>query len=598
LLFSMSIMPIIILGLIASSFGQTQAAPTKKKKTTIKRAAPVTAAEVQALRDAVAAQGQQIQQLIQQMQTRDSALQQAQQQAQQAQQQLQTTQAAATDAQQKAAAAQAAAALEQGSVDKTNSDLADVKTTVTNTAVAAQDEQKRTTALEALVTRFRFNGDIRLRGESYDQRNMEDRNRARVRVRFGFDGALNQDFVGGIAIATGSLGDPTTTNETLTNVFDRKTIGLDRAYVTYNPVAHKWLSLTGGKFAFPWQRTSATFDPDLNPEGFNAKFSFDTHAGPLKNFTIQGIELLYNEANSAPSTASASSVFSAQDSYAAGGQVSAKLQFGPWTATPSFLTLKWNRPDAILQESAFAAGATTTGVSGTTPAGPFPVPGEGQGCAKGLNFPAYAPCVFAPNGLTNATYVDKSGKVHFYSGYNYADFILNNQINTGLRKLPINLLLELEDNLDAAAHPLDFKGHVLSNLGSQNKVYSGDFSLGQTKNKNDVQFGYAWSREEQDAVIASFVESDQRAPTNILQNRIYALWKVRANTLASFTWWHGRVLNTYLENNAALFNTWGNASADAPQTTAGKAGPAQTIKTAGQQEPYLNRFQFDLIYTF
>ncbi len=594
----MTIMPIILLGLITSSFGQTQAAPTKKKKTVVKRAAPVTAAEVQALRDAVAAQGQQIQQLIQQMQTRDAALQQAQQQAQQAQQQLQSTQAAANDAQQKAAAAQAAAAQEQGSVDKINSDLADVKTTVTNTAVAAQDEQKRTTALEALVTRFRFNGDVRIRGESFDQQYMEDRNRARVRVRFGFDGALNQDFIAGVSLATGSLGDPTSTNETLTNVFDRKTIALDRGYITYNPVAHNWLTLTGGKFAFPWQRTSATFDPDLNPEGFDAKFSFDTHAGPVKNFTVQGIGLLYNEANSATSTASASSVFSSQDSYAAGGQVSARLQFGPWTATPSFLTLKWNRPDAILQESAFAAGATTTGVSGTTPAGPFPVPGEGQGCAKGLNFPAYAPCVFAPNGLTNATYVDKSGKVHFYSGYNYADFILNNQISTGLRKLPINLLLELEDNLDAEAHPLDFKGHVLTNLGSQNKAYNGDFSVGQTKNKNDVQFGYAWSREEQDAVIASFVESDQRAPTNILQNRIYALWKLRANTLASFTWWHGRVLNTYLENNAALFNTWGNASADAPQTTAGKAGPAQTIKTAGQQEPYLNRFQFDLIYTF
>jgi hypothetical protein len=260
--------------------------------------------------------------------------------------------------------------------------------------------------------------------------------------------------------------------------------------------------------------------------------------------------------------------------------------------------LKWNRPDAILQESAFAAGATTTGASGTTPAGPFPVPGEGQGCAKGLNFPAYAPCVFAPNGLTNATYVDKTGKVHFYSGYNYADFILNNQIDTGLRKLPLNLLLEFEDNLDAENHPLDFKGHVLSNLGSQNKEYGGDISLGQVRNKNDVQFGYAWTREEQDAVIASFVESDQRAPTNILQNRIYALWKLRANTLASFTWWHGRVLNTYLENNAALFNTWGVASADAPQTMPGKTAPAQTIKTAGQQEPYLNRFQFDLIYTF
>ena len=68
---------------------------------------------------------------------------------------------------------------------------------------------------------------------------------------------------------------------------------------------------------------------------------------------------------------------------------------------------------------------------------------------------------------------------------------------------------------------------MLTNLGSQNKEYGADFSIGQTKNKNDVQFGYAWYREEQDAAIASFVESDQRAPTNILQNRIYALWKVR-----------------------------------------------------------------------
>ena len=47
--------------------------------------------------------------------------------------------------------------------------------------------------------------------------------------------------------------------------------------------------------------------------------------------------------------------------------------------------------------------------------------------------------------------------------------------------------------------------------------------------KNDVQFGYSWWRIEQDAIIASFGESDQRAPTNIVQNRIYALWKLQKN---------------------------------------------------------------------
>jgi hypothetical protein len=563
-----------VVPLLATTLVAQTAATAEPKKKAAKRAPAVTAHDVQALRDALAAQQKQIEDLRQEMQSRETALQQAQQQAQQAQQQLQQAQTTATEAQQKAAAAQSVAEEQKDTVVKLNNDMADVKTTLTNTAVNTQDEQKRMSALEGLVGRFRLNGDVRVRGEDFIQQGTPDRNRARLRVRFGFEGKLNEHFNSGIYLATGSLGDPTTTNETLTNFFDRKTIALDKAWITYNPVAHKWLSLTGGKFAYLWQRTSVTGDPDLNPEGFNQKFSWDLRTPFVKNFTIQGIELLYNESNSG-STAKAR-----QDSYTLGGQISARLQMGPWTANPSFLSLKWNRPDAILQGSAFAVQATTTGTpaSGTTPGtGPFNVPGEGPGCASvaGLPSPNVPNCPFAPNGMTNATFIDSSGRAHFFSGFNYADFILNNQIKTGLARLPINLLLEFEDNLDAEPHPLDSAGNVIPNLSSQNKEYGGDISIGQTKNKNDVQFGYAWLRQEQDSVIASFAESDQRAPTNILQHRVYALWKPRSNTVASFTWWHGRTLNTGLEN----------------------AVKASGVKT-GAVEPYLNRLQFDLIYTF
>lgn len=559
-------------------WAQTSSAPASPTKTTAKKAA-ASAQEVQQLRDALAAQQQQMEQLKLQLQQLLETTQQANAAAQKAQRSSDQAKSTAAEAQQKATVAESAVTGQNNTVAKLSNEMADVKTTLTNTAVSTQDEQKRVSALEGLLGRFRFNGDVRVRGESYVQTGVPDRNRARIRVRFGFDGKLNEDFTSGIYLATGSLGDPSTTNETFTNNFDRKTIGLDRAFITYNPVAHNWLSLTGGKFAYQWQRTSVTGDPDLNPEGFDQKLSFNLSTAYVKNFTIQGIQLLYNES---PGSAGASAV-SAQDSYALGSQVSAKLQAGRWTATPSFLTLKWNRPDAILQSSAFAVGATSTGFQPTgTPTPPpvtgIPVPGEGQGCAKGLNFPAFAPCVFAPNGMTNATVVDSKGVPHFYSEFDYVDFILNNQVKTGRERLPVNLLLEFEDNLGANAHPLDSKGNVISSLGSQNKEYGVDFSIGQTKNKNDVQFGYAWLRQEQDADIASFGESDQRTPTNLLQNRVYALWKLRANTVASLTWWHGRVLNTNLENNAALIQ--------------------KTITKAGQIEPYLNRFQFDLIYSF
>ncbi|MGA8150839.1 MAG: putative porin [Terriglobales bacterium] len=568
---------VVLLTLNPAVFAQSSP-PSKTTKKAATKSDTVTVKEVQDLKDAVAAQQQQIRQqnqLVDQLRSQVKQLLDATQQAnavaENARSNVDQAKSAAVQAQQSATEAKSVA-------DQASTNATEVKGELAAVSTKEQDTNRQLTALQALIGRFRFSGDVRIRGEGYHQATVPDRNRARIRVRLGIDGQLNEDFIGGFALATGSIGDPSSTNETLTNVFDRKTIALDRGFITYNPVAHNWLSLTGGKFAFPWQRTSVSFDPDINPEGFNQKVSFN-FSGPIKNFTAQGIELLYNEANSKTATGS-------QDSYALGGQVSVRLQFGPWTATPSLLSLKWNRPDAILQASAFATAATSTGflpAGSTTPVTGIPINGEGQGCAKGNQLPSFAPCAFAPNGMTNSTFVDSKGIPHFYSEFNYVDFIVNNQIQDGITRLPINLMVELLDNPDAAAHPLDSKGKVISGLGSQNKEYGFDFSLGQVKNKNDVQFGYSWYREEQDAAIASFVESDQRAPTNILQNRFYALWKLRANALASFTWWHGRVLNSYLENNAALFNNYSSVA---------------TISKAGEVEPYLNRLQFDLIYTF
>jgi predicted RNase H-like nuclease (RuvC/YqgF family) len=201
-----------VVPLLAGTLVAQTAAKPKARKAAAKPAQPaVTLQDIQSLKDALAAQQQQIEQLKQEVQQKDQAWAQAQQQLQQAQ-------TAASDAQSKAASAETAANSQKESVSKLDSDMADVKTTLTNTAVGTQEEQKRMSALESLVDRFRFNGDVRVRGESFFQQLVADRNRARIRVRFGFDGKLNEDFIAGISLATGALGDPTSTNESFTKL--------------------------------------------------------------------------------------------------------------------------------------------------------------------------------------------------------------------------------------------------------------------------------------------------------------------------------------------------------------------------------------------
>jgi hypothetical protein len=551
------ILTTLALSLAISAIGQSSVPGQPKKKT-------ATSAQVQQqvvqLSELVAAQQKQLETQHQQLDQLQQQLQQLLDATQQANNNAQKGQSSAEQAQTAAVQAQHSADEAQRLADQATANAVEAKTALAvidnKTDNKIQEEDKKLAAMQDLFGRFRLSGDVRVRGEGLYQDNVIARNRARIRVRLGLDGKLDEDFIGGLAIATGTLGDPTTTNETLTNFFDRKTIALDRGYITYNPLDAKWLSLTGGKFLYSWDRTSLTTDPDINPEGFDEKIAFNINTAGFKKFSAQAFQLLFNENSKG------------DDSFALGASVSATFKAGPWTANPSFTLIDWRFPDALLSASAFAVQATTT-------TGGLQVPGEGPGCAGGFGLPTAPACAFSANGMTNATFTDASGKVHFLSGFDYADFILNNQIKTGLARLPLNVVLEYEDNLNAASHPLDNAGNVITSVGSQGKAYLGDVSIGQLKNKGDLQFGYAYWRTEQDAIIASWAESDQRAPTNILQHKIYAGWRLRSNVAANYTLFLGRTLNSNLEH--AILGT----------------GVAP-----GQTEPILKRQEFDLNYTF
>jgi len=477
-------------------YGQTASKGTQRNARRSAQPA-VTQQDLQALRDSIQQQQSQLEMLRQELQKRDE-------QMQQLLQQLQQAQSAARQAEQKAVAVETNANGSQSAVDQLQQDVKDIQQNMTNAALSTQEDQKRMGAIENTVSRFRFGGDVRIRYENFYQENIPDRHRPRIRLRLGVEGQLTQDFVGGVYLATGTIEagnptyrDPVSTNETLTSFFERKAVGFDRGWIAFNPAYAKWLTLTGGKFAFTWTRTPLTFDNDLNPEGFSQKLSYEMKNSVLKNLSLTGMELFFNESGTGV------------DSFAAGAQVSSKLQLGQRvTMTPSYTFLNWRNADVIAANSLIPSGSNATRTLGG-------------------------------NNLTNATVVTGTGssaRNAFLSRFQYNDFILDTNIKTASARFPLRLAAEYLKNTRAATN--------------QDSAFWSEVSLGQTKNARDFVVGYGYARVEQDAVIAAFNESDMRAATNVTQHRVFFNYAFSPSVTGNYTLWVGRTLNTALQNAA------------------------------------------------
>jgi hypothetical protein len=555
----------VVLLLSTSLAAQTTGTRSTRQGTKRRGSTAVTAEDLKALRELLEAQQQQIQELTETVRRVDDA-------RRQSEEQLRQTLAAAGEAQSQAGAANTAATEQEESVTQLKSDVADIKTTLTNAAVTTQEEQKKFSALEGLVNRFRFGGDVRVRYENFFHGcptcTFQPRHRARIRLRLGVEGKVNEDFSGGVYMATGSwengipsYRDPVSTNDTLTGFFERKAIGFDRGWITYNPRAHKWLSLTGGKFAYTWTRTPLSFDSDLNPEGFSQKLSFDVPSSVVRNFTLTGMQIFFSEAGGGA------------DSFAVGGQVSSRLQLGDRvTVAPSYSLLNWRKANTIADAM---VARTVTVCTDTTCTG------------TGTTNITTREVIVGGNSNTNVTTANRRA---FLYRFLYSDLIVDTNIKTWSARFPLRILGEYEKNLHAnpselpvANRPADLFDPLTGQqvLGDQDDMYFVEVSLGQTRNRNDVQFGYSFARIERDAIIAAFVESDQRAATNVLQHRAFFQWAVASNTTIGYSLWIGRTLNSNLANAARVSGL-----------------PADPITGRFPTEPWLKRMQFDLVYKF
>jgi hypothetical protein len=272
------------------------------------------------------------------------------------------------------------------------------------------------------------------------------------------------------------------------------------------------MELTAGKFPYTWLRSSMTFDVDFYPEGLSERFSGNlTHAGILKNVSLQGMQLVVNEQASGPDTS------------IVGGQATAGLHLGERVSTRIVFTgLDLKHAEYVLRTQ---LDGSNVGVRNTNV-----IIGEG------------AQAIYA-------------------SGFRYANLIVENAIRTRWESLPVMATVEYQRNLLA--------------VSGRDTGTSLRLDVGRQQKPGDWGFGWHVFRVEQEAIASALGESDWRAPSNVLQQRMAVTRTVQDHVQLLFTWYRGRTLDRTLAGAVLV-----------PRLPVGRI------------EPWANRMYFDLLYRF
>src|SRR5947209_16957590 len=166
----------------------------------------------------------------------------------------------------------------------------------------AKIEQEVSATKKSLETRikgfgpFNFGGDLRLRYENAFGGGATNvpagvaQHRERFRLRLNATAKFNDEVSGGFSIASGALNNPLSTNQTFDTFYTRKTIGIDKAFMTYNPKWLQPLSVAAGKFDYTWYRTELASDNDLNPEGISESVQLHLKDSILLQFGIAAFQ--------------------------------------------------------------------------------------------------------------------------------------------------------------------------------------------------------------------------------------------------------------------------------------------------------------------
>ncbi len=411
-----------------------------------------------------------------------------------------------------------------------------------------------------------FSGDVRVRAEPFfggptDQ--SLDRARARIRARFNAVADLGSQFRAGITLASGDVNDPTSTNANMTGFYTRKAIALDQAFVEFNPKDFTPLTLTAGKFRYPWFNTELTWDKDLNPEGAAESLGFKLDTPVLKRIAFVGFQLPFAEI---AGTSSTDKRIAQQITY--GGQVQTMWALGPRVTLSAYSGFyDFRGSDAI--------AVALTRASSKNPQTPFTglLPLNSSSPVQNSLYTTTASTIITVNGTAYPTGVSSVTNAQFASKFALFDNLAKIDINTGHERFPLSFIGDYVQNTEPCANlpnivaaPANtatqtFKQTLNAPCNShQRRGYWAEGRIGRLQEKHDLQFGYTRIFIEREAVLGNFNYSEIRQGTNVTEHRFDAFYQFDKSVQLGFAALVGRPL--------------------------------------ASTEPWLTRLQFDTVYIF
>jgi len=402
-----------------------------------------------------------------------------------------------------------------------------------------EDRLKKVEARIAEIGPLKFSGDIRLRSESFFGlsnilasggtpgalgNDLSPRHRMRLRARLAVRGTIGEEFDWGLRLATGGFADNISTNQTLTDFFNRKPFALDQAFITYRPRRVPGLRLQGGRFEPPWTFTEMTIDSDLQVEGLNESYSRSFQNSMVKDLTFVAWQLPMLERNSAfvrnldGTISIEQSRREGSDLALFGAQVRTRLEPNAKVAlTLSIADLYFAGTQFISPIQVFGSQLQlpltfTIPATGTTPA---QIVTTQVSVARDLLVAGHGNL-----GLTTASNnaVNRDGRLA--SGFNLVDLIARLELKHS-KRFPVTILLNLVTNTQTRdvvrAGP---GGADLVVPNNENQGFWSEVQVGSTKARGDMLFGYTFLRVEKDAVLTPFNFSDVTQQSDMRAHRL------------------------------------------------------------------------------